>query len=166
MGQERRAFFLLNSRNSNKSSEDIRPPYAIYILWPSLLSSPALHLQKEFISPLFSLSFQNLFGIQAALENIFLDWKATSHNICSPACCFLVSVESLVFPWLFSRISNRVTTYHELNGPQAPWLEVFVFAFLTSGRFTSEDVFAVCIFGNNCVALLFCTFIPCDFIHF
>lgn len=50
-------------------------------------------------------------GSPSSLENIFLDWKATPHNVCSPACCFLSSVESLVFPWLSFRISNRVTNH-------------------------------------------------------
>lgn len=38
---------------------------------------------------LLSLKFQNLFGVQATLENIFLDWKATLNNTGSLACCFL-----------------------------------------------------------------------------
>lgn len=45
------------------------PPYPIYILWPSLLSSRALHQQKEFISPLlFLLGLQNLLGAQIPLK--------------------------------------------------------------------------------------------------
>lgn len=52
-----KSFSLPNSRNSNKSSEEISPCCPVYILWPSLLFSPARHLQKEFICP-FHLSLK------------------------------------------------------------------------------------------------------------
>lgn len=59
--QERKLFFLLNSTNSNWSLEEIRPWCPIYILWPALLFSGSLHLQKEFISPCIFLSGSRIF---------------------------------------------------------------------------------------------------------
>lgn len=55
-------------------------------------SCPAGHSTSKRNSSLpfaFPWRFQNLLGTQATLENIFLDWKAALHNICSPACLFL-----------------------------------------------------------------------------